>query len=168
MCRPIPVVKICSLGKIRWFPCLVCGLLLLPAAGCGRHGKAAPTGGSDVPPSQTRLKRSVELDRATCQALTYYVETVGYLEAEGQTDIAAGVTGVVDEVLFREGQWVDTNNVLVKVDQRRYLAGAEVARANAKRAEATLALAKDVAERARRLAGRGVSDEEQSKAALSV
>jgi membrane fusion protein, multidrug efflux system len=168
MCRRIPLVKLFSLGKIRWFSRLGVVLLLLTAAGCGRHGKAAPTGGSDVPPSQTRLKRSVELDRATRQALTYYVETVGYLEAEGQTDIAAGVTGVVDEVLFREGQWVDTNTVLVKVDQRRYLAGAEVAHANAKRAEATLALAKDVAERSRRLAGRGVSDEEQSKAALSV
>jgi multidrug efflux system membrane fusion protein len=168
MCWRIPSVKVLSLGKIRWFSVLILGFLLLTAAGCGRHGKAAPIGGSDIPPSQTRLKRSVELDRATQQALTYYVETVGYLEAEGQTDIAAGVSGVVDEVLFREGQWVDSNSVLVKVDQRRYVAAAEVARANAKRAEASLALAKDVADRARRLVGRGVSDEEQSKAMLTL
>src|SRR5947208_4979041 len=26
--------------------------MLLAAAGCGRHGKAAPVGGSDVPPSK--------------------------------------------------------------------------------------------------------------------
>jgi membrane fusion protein, multidrug efflux system len=163
-----PFVKLLILGKCRWFSGLALGLFVVTTAGCGRHGKAAPTGGSDVPPSQTRLKRSVELDQATQQALTYYVETVGYLEAEGQTDIAAGVTGVVDEVLFREGQWVDTNTVLVKVDQRRYLAAAEVAHANAKRAEATLALAKDVAERTRRLAGRGASEEEQAKASLTL
>src|SRR5262245_928005 len=97
------------------------GLLLL-VFGCNRHGKEAPKGGSDVPPHKTNLKRNVELARAEQRSLVYCVETVGVLEAEGQTDIAAGVTGIVDEVLFREGDLVDTDTVLVKVDQRRYTA----------------------------------------------
>src|SRR5262249_34919446 len=143
---------------------LLAGLaLVVGASGCGKHGKAAPTGGTEVPPSQTKLKRNVDLQQARQEALTYYVETVGYLEAEAQTEIAAGVSGVVDEVLVREGQWVDRSTVLVRVDQKRYVAAAEVARANEKRAEASVSLAKDLAERAR-MGGRGVSEEERSKA----
>src|SRR5882672_171402 len=87
--------------------CRVGALLLLPliATGCSRHGKAAPVGGSDVPPSKVNLKRNVEMGRAEQRAIVYYVDTVGYVEAEGQTDIAAGVKGIVDEVLFREGDF---------------------------------------------------------------
>jgi multidrug efflux system membrane fusion protein len=150
-------------------PLLLAGLLLGTGAGCGRHGKEAPKGGSEVPPSQTKLKRNVDLDQARQQSLTYYVETIGYLEAEGQTDLAAGVSGVVDEVLFREGDRVDPGTVLVKVDQRRYIAAADVARANEKRAEAAVNLAKDLEERTRRLIGRGgVSEEDRSKAVLNL
>src|SRR5262249_22810652 len=92
--------------RLRWNdkPCRLQGLvvvcLLAAAAGCGKHGKAAPVGGSDVAPSKVNLKRNVELTQAEQRPLVYYVETVGVLEAEGQTDIAAGVNGVVDEVLF--------------------------------------------------------------------
>src|SRR5438132_13901501 len=99
--------------------CLV-AVLLAAAVGCGRHGKAAPVGGSDVPPSKVNLKRNVELGRAEQRSIVYYVDTVGYVEAEGQTDLAAGVKGIVDEVLFREGDVVEANKVLIKVDQRGY------------------------------------------------
>src|SRR2546430_2305878 len=122
--------------------------LVLAASGCGRHGKAAPVGGSDLTPSQVKLKRSVELARAEQRPIQIVVETVGYLEAEGQTEIAAGVTGLVDEVLFREGQVVDRNTILVKVDQKRYLAAAEVTRANERRAAAAGDLPKDAPRRA--------------------
>lgn len=147
-----------------WF--LVLGSLIL-ATGCGKHGKAAPVGGSDVPPSQVKLKRNVELARAEQKALEYFVETVGTLEAEGQTDIAAGVTGVVDEVLFREGQMVSCDTILVKVDQRRYISAAEVARANEKRAETNLVLAKEL-ERISRSAGQGSSQEDKAKTLLNM
>src|SRR5262245_9887250 len=142
---------------------------LIPCSpGCSRQGKGAPVGGSTVPPSQTKLKRKVDLIRAEKRSLDYAVETTGYLEAEGQTDIAAGVSGVVDEVLFREGQRVNQDTILVKVDQKRYEAAAEVTRANEKRAEAAVALARDQADRARRLMGKGISDEDLSKAVLSL
>jgi multidrug efflux system membrane fusion protein len=130
-----------------WRAALVAGLLLA-AAGCGRHGKGAPVGGSDKPPSQTKLQRNVELAQVTQQRLPAFVETVGALEAEGQTDVAAGVTGIVDEVLFREGQWVDTDTILVKVDQRRYEALMAQTEANLKRAEAAFTKAESNEKRA--------------------
>jgi multidrug efflux system membrane fusion protein len=142
--------------------------LVTGSAGCGRQGKAAPQGGSTVPPSQTKLKRKVELARAEQRALDYVVETTGYLEAEGQTEIGAGVSGVVDEVLFREGQRVGPETILVKVDQRRYVSAADVARANEKRAEAAVEMAKDAVRRAARIGTAALSDEERTKASLML
>src|SRR5262249_51146761 len=91
------------------------GLLMVAAAGCTKQGKAAPVGGSDIPPSKVNLKRNVELTAAQKRSIDYSVETVGVLEAEAQTEIAAGVAGVVDEVLFREGDTVTPETVLLKV-----------------------------------------------------
>lgn len=136
-------------------------------AGCSRHGKAAPVGGSDIPPSKVNLKRPVELGRAEQRSLVYYVDTVGYIEAEGQTDIAAGVKGIVDEVLFREGDVVPANKVLVKVDQRGYQSAEMLAEANLLHAQSQVDLAKDLERRAQR-AGRAASEEEKSKATLSL
>src|SRR4051794_34043377 len=100
-----------------WTAALVGLALLTSATGCGRHGKAAPQGGDDRPPSKINLKRSVDLTQAERRGLVYFVEAVGVLEAEAQTEIAAGVSGLVDEVLFREGDSVTPDTVLVKVDQ---------------------------------------------------
>lgn len=163
----------------RWLV-LAAGLLVF-ALGCNRHSKEAPQGGSSVPPHKTNLKRNVELGRAEQRSLVYYIRTTGVLEAEGQTDIAAGVSGLVDEVHFREGDQVDTNTVLVKVDQRRYLslvksaeaaverAEANVRRADAniKKAEANVRLWSDQARRATQ-AGVGTSEEERSKLTLGL
>lgn len=146
---------------------VVVTFMLALSAGCGRQGKEAPQGGSDIPPSKMNLKRNVELCQAFQRTLIYSVETVGVLEAEGQTDIAAGVSGVVDEVLFREGDLVDSQTILVKVDQKRYLAAARVAEANLQRAEASQKMIKDIADRAQR-AGQGASTEEKAKAQLNL
>lgn len=146
---------------------LVLLVALAASGGCGKHGKAAPSGGSEVPPSKVNLKRNVELSPAEQRPLVYYVDTVGVLEAEGQTEIAAGVNGVVDEVLFREGDEVTADRVLIKIDQKRYVSQARVAEANMQRAEATLALAKDLARRAQQ-AGQGASVEEKAKTALAL
>ena len=48
----------------------------------------------------------VEVVRVLQRPIVYHVEQVGVLEAEGQTDLAAGVAGIVDEVLFREGSFI--------------------------------------------------------------
>ena len=85
------------------------------------------------------------------------------LEAEGQTDIAAGVSGVVDEVFFREGDEVKPGTLLVTIDQARYQADAELARANAERAKANLDLSRDIADRTLR-GGTAFSEEDRAKA----
>lgn len=141
------------------------GLVVL-ALGCD-HGGGGAGNLAAKPPSQTNLKRNVVLAQAEKQVLDYFVETVGTLEAEAETNIAAGVAGIVDEVNFREGDDVTPASVLVRIDQRRYTTAAEAARANEKRAEAALALARDVASRARE-ARLAASEEELTRATLNL
>src|SRR4051794_29540986 len=93
-------------GRFRPLALLLAFTALFPLFACGKRGHESPEGGSAVPPSKTRLKRNVELVQAKQEKMHSFVETVGYLDAEGQTSIAAGVPGVVSEVLFREGDWV--------------------------------------------------------------
>lgn len=133
------------------------------AAGCSKRGISAPTGGGTLSPSKVVLARNVELTVAQQRALVYRVETVGMLEAEGQTDIAAGVTGVVDQVYFREGDEVRPGTLLATVDQARYEADEKLAQANVERAKASVDLMRDLSDRAER-AGRGISDEDRAKA----
>jgi RND family efflux transporter MFP subunit len=141
-------------------------VLLAGASGCSKRGKGAPVGGSDVPPSRVNLRRNVELAPSEQRGLVYYADVVGVLEAEGQTEIAAGVNGIVDEVLFQEGDFVDTNKILVRVDQRRYQAAHKVAEANVLRAERALDLAIDAYNRAF-LSREGSSAEEKAKVRLA-
>jgi multidrug efflux system membrane fusion protein len=150
-----------------WVLGLIGLALAVAAAACSRHSTESPVGGSGVPPSKVNLKRNVELGRAEQRSLVHYIETVGVLEAENQTEIAAGVSGVVDEVLFREGDAVTPKTVLVKVDQRRFVSAAKVAEANVARADAGLAMARDQVARTRQ-AGAGVSPEERTKAILNL
>jgi RND family efflux transporter MFP subunit len=119
-------------------PLLVVGLAVL-VAGCGKHSVEAPQGGHNAPPSKARLKRNVELDQARQESMASYVETVGYLDAEGQTDVAAGVAGVVEEVNFREGDWViKDETILVRIDPEKYEAMLAQAEASHERARASV------------------------------
>jgi RND family efflux transporter MFP subunit len=142
-------------------------VLLAAALGCSRHSTAAP--GATIPPSKVNLKRVVDLVQVEQRPLVYYVETVGVLEAEGVTDLAAGVKGVVDEVNFREGDLVDPTQKepLVKIDEKTYLAALHTAQANEQRALATLQLTRDRDMRARQ-AGVASSDQERREAQLNL
>ena len=135
------------------------------AAGCGRHGKGAPAGGSDLPPSKVNLRRNVSLARSEKRPLCYHVETVGVLEPEGTTDIAAGVSGLVDEVLFREGDDVSPgqNEPLVRIDRKRYETALRQAEATEGRAAVALEQAKDELNRVGKV-GVSATDQERKRA----
>src|SRR2546422_984125 len=104
------------------YPALV-GLLGLIATGCKQDTHVKATA-----PKKIVLERNVDLTTVQKKSLVYRVETIGVLEAEGQTDIAAGVTGVVDEVLFREGDEVRAGDVLAVIDKKRYQADQDFAK----------------------------------------
>lgn len=133
--------------------------LLAPSlAGCGGPGG----GHAEPPPSKVKLARRVEVRPAETKNIVYAIDTVGTLEPERETSIAPGVAGVIDEVLFKEGDAVDPKRtILIKIDQRRYEAEAALARANEEKAKARLDLTKDLADRAQLLRkSRAIAEEE--------
>lgn len=131
-------------------------------AGCsGSNMPAVPA----VPPSKVNLKRNVEVGKAEKRSLQYAVETPGVLEAERVTDIAAGVSGIVDDVLFREGELVTPDTVLILIDQRRFETQLALARANEQRAKAALEQTTDAARRAQDAKG-AITEEERTRTAL--
>ncbi|MFO0844599.1 MAG: efflux RND transporter periplasmic adaptor subunit [Gemmataceae bacterium] len=118
--------------------CLLLGLLGV-VAGCGKRGHEAPQGGANVPLSKVRLKRNVDVATVKQERMASFVETVGYLEAEGQTDIAAGVSGMVVDVLFREGDFVEKDKTLLaRIDPSKYKALLSQAEANLNKAQANV------------------------------
>jgi multidrug efflux system membrane fusion protein len=128
---------------------LLLALAVSLAPACGRRGHDAPRGGAVVPPSKVRLKRNVDLVRVKQDKMTSFIDTVGYLDAEGQTEIAAGVSGVVEEVLFREGDWVVRDQtVLTRIDPKKYTAMLLQAEANLNKARANIQRMEAVAKKA--------------------
>ncbi len=121
------------------FSALLLFVAMLMLSGCGKRGYEAPQGGAVVPLSKVRLKRNVDIVPVRQDRMSSYVETVGFLEAEGQTDIAAGVSGTVVEVLFREGQPVEKGKtVLARIEPKKYQALLAQAEANLEKAKANV------------------------------
>jgi RND family efflux transporter MFP subunit len=134
------------------------GLVLV---GCGKRGLPAPEIAKTTP-AKANLRRPVELTQASQRTIVSTVEQVGAIEANQATEIAAGVSGIVDEVLFEEGQLVDPKDrrPLIRIDQEKYTRAYEAATAAEKRAKANLARSRDASERASATAG-ATSDAER-------
>jgi membrane fusion protein, multidrug efflux system len=139
-------------------------VLISCLVGCN-HDNTNPV--SAVPPSKVNLKRNVELCVAEQRALQYAVETPGVLEAERVTDIAAGVSGIIDEVFFREGDNVTPDTVMILVDQKRFQTQLDIATANEMRMKAALQQATDAARRAVD-AGAAITQEERTRTHLAM
>jgi membrane fusion protein (multidrug efflux system) len=93
----------------------------------------------------TRPGLPVETAKARPVRSTQEIRTIGSLQSAESVKVAAEVPGRVAEILFREGQPVKANEILVKLDDT--LARAELADAEARQklAEANLARANQLA-----------------------
>ncbi len=129
--------------------------------GCSRSG-TDQTGSTTGKPSQARLRRSVAVEKVGLTRLESNVESVGFVESESQSEIAAGTSGVVEEILFREGQWVEKDQPLVKVDQSRYETALKISQSTLDKAKAGLEKAKNL-QGISLGAGIGVSREERAR-----
>lgn len=133
------------------------------------HG-GGPKASSEVAPGKVKLARQVVVAAVERRDLTYTVDTVGTLEPDRHTSIAMGVAGVVDEVLFKEGDIVDPRrHVLVRIDQEKFRSTTALAEANELKARSNVALAQDLADRAERLvAKKSISEEEAMQKKLNL
>lgn len=121
--RNVIMTFILAAGLAASFPACRKGTEASPAAKRGRM--------SIVFPVETRI---VELS-----SLIYTVNAVGSVEAFEKVQVTARVAGVVDKVLFSEGNFAKVDQVLVEIEPERYNLAVEAAEAAYQKAVASLA-----------------------------
>ena len=133
--------------------CVCAALVLLIGlvpAGCGKRVAAsAPT-----PPT-------VSVVQPVSREVVEWDEYIGRLESPETVEIRARVSGYLDKVHFKEGKEVKKSDLLFTIDQRPYQAEFDHADAEFQRAMSQAELAKNDAERAKRLIGtKAISEED--------
>jgi membrane fusion protein, multidrug efflux system len=138
--------------------------------GCGKKGIPSAGVGTTTAVSKVNLRRPVELTRTEQRILISAVEQVGTLEAKQTTDIAAGVSGVVEEVLFDEGAIVDPaeKKPLIRIDQEKYQRAYEALEATEKRSQANFLKAKDASQRAAGTNGFSEAERRQTEETMNA
>lgn len=99
--------------------------------------------GTEAPPAAKRGRSSivfpVETRIVELSSLVYTVNAVGSVEAFEKVQVTARVAGVVDKVLFSEGNFAKVDQVLVEIEPERYNLAVEAAEAAYQKAVASLA-----------------------------
>ncbi len=134
---------------------IVIGTLLLTLAACGQNG-GAPAGGPGAggPPPVTvatpLVKRIVDWD-----------DYSGRFEAVSTAEVRPRVSGYIQSVNFRDGQFVRTGDLLFRIDPRQFKADYDQAKADEARFAAALVLAKQNEGRAEKLFAAQASSREE-------
>jgi multidrug efflux system membrane fusion protein len=110
--------------------------LAVVAAGACKKKEAGPAGG---PGARGRMQFPVEVAPVAAQNLVYAVSAVGSVEAFEKVQVTARVSGAVDRVLFREGEFASAGRTLVEIETERYRLAVESAQAAFEKAQASKA-----------------------------
>ena len=111
---------------------LICGLVLLASAGCGKKqapGQAAGEGGPPAGNPDDEKPVPVAVAAAAPGPIASYYEATASLEAEKEAEVLARVSGVVEALLVEEGHAVATGAPLLRIDNDEYRLRAEQAAA---------------------------------------
>ena len=103
-------------------------VLLFAGVSCKKEGAAAPSA-KGRPGSKARVMFPVEVAPVTLRTMVYSVGAVGSVDAFEKVQVTARVAGVVDRVLFAEGNSVVVDKVLVEIEPERYRLAVESAQA---------------------------------------
>lgn len=114
-------------------------ILVLAAVGCDR-GAPPPAPAKGGPARKPRVR----IEPASAGDVAVTIEAVGSLEAAEEIRIPARVSGVIDDLNFKEGDTVGPDTVLLTVEIERYRLAEERAKADHDRAVAALAVAETV------------------------
>jgi membrane fusion protein (multidrug efflux system) len=124
-------------------------------SGCGGEG-------ADAADASLEAAVTVEAARVEAGSLRDVATFGGQLSAENSVRVKAETSGIVEAILFTEGQQVAQGDVLVQLRDDEQVA-------RLREAEATLALARHVAERTRELATRdAISEAQQDRVAADL
>jgi membrane fusion protein, multidrug efflux system len=136
------------------------GLALLAAlaAGCAKQQAAPPA----RPPTTVTIARAVQ------KTMPVEVTAVGNVEAISTISIRAQVAGEVQDIRFKEGDFVKKGQVLLIIDPRPYDAALAQAKASLARDKATGVYNRAQAQRYKTLFDQGVASAEQLESFISA
>lgn len=118
-------------------------VLSLSFANCKKGSKESPPGNPGAKRGalfdRSKITYPVEVEEVKVQSLVYSVNSVGSIEAFEKVQVTARVSGVVDRVLFSEGNFARVDQILVEIETERYRLAVEAAQATYEKAQAALA-----------------------------
>jgi multidrug efflux system membrane fusion protein len=106
---------------------------------CKEGTKASPPGKPGSLYDRSKITFPVDVEAVKLHSLVYSISSVGSIEAFEKVQVTARVSGVVDRVLFSEGNFAKVDQVLVEIETERYKLAVEAAQAAYEKAEAALA-----------------------------
>jgi membrane fusion protein, multidrug efflux system len=124
-----------------------------------KAGKGAGKRGGGAVPVSTVM--------ATRRPMPVLIDAVGTVEPEHSVAIRPQTNGVLEAVLFKEGDWVKQGQVLFRIDPRPMVASLEQARASLARDQAQLAQAQAQEARLRPLADKDYITKSEYEVALT-
>ncbi len=101
-------------------------------------GGKPPAKGSSVL-EKASISYPVDVEPVQVRSLVYAVNAVGSIDAFEKVQVTARVAGVVDRVLFSEGNFAKLNQILVEIEPERYRLAVESAQAAHEKAQASQA-----------------------------
>jgi len=145
----LPRTVSCSLG-------ILCMLFLLTGCSENQPGQPAAQGNSSAKPLPVKIATVVSKD------VPVELRAVGLAEAFASVAIKSQISGVLEEVGFKEGDQVKAGDLLFRIDSRPYLSRLEQARAALAKDLAALENARKQAQRYLPAAEKGYVSAEQS------
>lgn len=137
------------------FALLLLSVFLFAGCGGGDSGLTKAGGPRAFP---------VEVEEIRGEAVEYVVSATGSVEPFEQVVVTSRVQGVVERVLFREGDSVTPETVLIEIEPRRFQFQHEAAQAAHERAQAELKEARDGLQRRENPDRPGVFSKEEIEA----
>ena len=116
---------------------ILVSLLLVPS--CKKDNQSAAPAKKGRATSRASVTFPVEVETVKVRSLIYTINAVGSVDAFEKVQVTARVAGVVDRVLFAEGNMAALNQVLVEIEPERYNLAVESAQATFEKALAAKA-----------------------------
>jgi multidrug efflux system membrane fusion protein len=147
-----------SRRRIRLIRAAGLAALAALACGCAKQQAAPPA----RPPTPVTITKAVQ------KTMPVEVTAVGNVEAISTISIRAQVAGEIQEIRFKEGDFVKKGQVLVIIDPRPYEAALAQAKASLARDKATGVYNRAQAQRYKTLFDQGVASAEQLESFVSA
>jgi RND family efflux transporter MFP subunit len=146
-----------------------CGRVILPIlVGSLSAGCAAVLGGCSKDPAEAPPPPEVMVAKVISKRIIDWDEYTGRFQAVDTVEVRPRVSGYIDQFLFREGQPVKKDDVLVIIDPRPYQADYDRAKAGLQLAKSQRELAALEAARVQKLKDSGAVSREELDERLSA